>query len=72
MTVNWYSTSRVNALAAYDWIYNDLKSEERRAILVPFLKHIHDMQPRLLLTSAKLYQTMSNTTHGRGLSIHFS
>jgi len=45
MTVNWYSTSRVNALAAYDWIYNDLTPNERRAILLPFLKHINDVQP---------------------------
>ena len=45
MAVNWFSTSRVSALAAYDWIYNDLTSDERRAILVPFLKHIDDVQP---------------------------
>lgn len=45
MCVNWYSTSRVNALAGYDWIYNDLTPDERRAILLPFLKHIEDVQP---------------------------
>ncbi len=45
MNVNWYSTSRVCALAAYDWIYNDLSPNERRAILEPFLEHIKNVQP---------------------------
>ncbi len=45
MNVNWYSTSRVNALAAYDWLYNDLTPDERRQILVPFLKHVDNVQP---------------------------
>lgn len=45
MTVNWYSTSRVCALAAYDWLYNDLTADERQAIMKPFLKHIDDVQP---------------------------
>lgn len=45
MCVNWYSTSRVCALAAYDWIYNDLTPAERRAIILPLLKHIDDVQP---------------------------
>ncbi len=45
MCVNWYSTSRVCALAAYDWLYNDLTPDERRAILSPFLKHIEAVQP---------------------------
>lgn len=26
--VNWYSHSRVNALCAYDWLYNDLTPEK--------------------------------------------
>ena len=29
-TVNWYSTSRVHATMAWDWIYNHLSEEERR------------------------------------------
>ncbi len=45
MTVNWYSTSRVCALAAYDWIYNDLTPDERSAIIKPFLEHIENTQP---------------------------
>ncbi len=45
MCVNWYSTSRVCALAGYDWLYNDLTPDERRAILSPFLKHIEAVQP---------------------------
>ena len=45
VTVNWYSTSRVLWISAYDWIFNDLRPEERRALLVPFLGHVEDTQP---------------------------
>ncbi len=45
VTVNWYSTSRVLWATAYDWICGDLKPEERRALLVPFLRHVEDTQP---------------------------
>jgi len=43
--VHWYSETRISALAAYDWLYNDLTPEQRRAILLPLLKHIDDVQP---------------------------
>ncbi|MBM3333049.1 heparinase II/III family protein [Candidatus Sumerlaeota bacterium] len=46
MGVNWYSTSRVSAFAAYDWIFNDLTPDERRDILTPLLKHVEATQPR--------------------------
>ena len=42
---NWYSVTRVCALAAYDWIFNDLTPEERERIIVPFLRHIEDVRP---------------------------
>ncbi len=45
MAVSWYSTSRVCALAAYDWLFNDLAPDERRAILAPFLQHVDATQP---------------------------
>jgi len=32
-TVNWYSTSRVHAILAWDWLYNSLSEPERRAIM---------------------------------------
>lgn len=43
--VNWYSTTRVCALAAYDWIANDLSPQERRSLLLPLLEHIEEVQP---------------------------
>lgn len=46
MAVDWYSTSRVHWLAAYDWIYNDLTPQERSALMGSFLKHIDSLQPR--------------------------
>jgi hypothetical protein len=45
MNVNWYSSSRVCTLAAYDWIYNDLSPDQRRAIIEPLLRHIEKVQP---------------------------
>jgi hypothetical protein len=41
---HWYSTSRVNAWSAYDWIYNDLSEQERREITIPFLEHVEREQ----------------------------
>ncbi|MHC4295999.1 MAG: heparinase II/III domain-containing protein [Planctomycetota bacterium] len=32
-TVNWYSTSRVHATLAWDWLYNDLDEAERRSYM---------------------------------------
>jgi heparin/heparan-sulfate lyase len=43
--VNWYSTTRVCALTAYDWICSDLTDDQRRAIIVPLLQHVDDVQP---------------------------
>ncbi len=43
---HWYSTSRVNAWSAYDWIYNDLSEEERREIAIPFIEHVDREQLR--------------------------
>ena len=45
LNIQWYAFSRINALAAYDWIYNDLTAQERTEIGAPFLKAIYDMLP---------------------------
>ncbi len=46
MAVDWYSTSRVHWLAAWDWLYNDLAPDERRELMASFLEHIDSLQPR--------------------------
>ena len=43
--VSWYSTSRILALSAYDWIWEGLAPEERREIIVPLVQHVEDVQP---------------------------
>jgi len=43
--VNWYSTSRILALCAYDWIWEGLTPDERKAIIVPLVQHVEDIQP---------------------------
>lgn len=45
LNIQWYAFSRINALAAYDWIYNDLTEKERRDIGKPLLLAINDMVP---------------------------
>ena len=43
--VNWYSTNRILAACAYDWIFEALSDNERKAIIVPLLRHVDDVQP---------------------------
>ena len=37
---DWYSTSRINALAAFDWIFNDLSRRDRQELGRLFFFHI--------------------------------
>lgn len=43
--VDWYSYSRINALCAYDWIFDELSPEERKDVIVPILEHVRMIQP---------------------------
>jgi len=43
--VHWYSHGRILAICAYDWIFEGLSDDERRAIAVPLLRHVDDVQP---------------------------
>ncbi|RLB60173.1 MAG: hypothetical protein DRI90_14340 [Deltaproteobacteria bacterium] len=43
--VSWYSSSRICALAAYDWLFNDLSPTERTEIIGRLMRHVHDVQP---------------------------
>ncbi len=45
LNIQWYAFSRINALAAFDWIYNDLTEKERMDIGRPLLYAINDMVP---------------------------
>jgi hypothetical protein len=45
LNIQWYAFSRVNALAAYDWICHDLTDKERTEIGGPFLQAMNDMLP---------------------------
>ena len=44
--VKWYANSRLLALCAYDWIYEALTEDERRALIVPLMHHVEEVQPR--------------------------
>lgn len=43
--VAWSSTTRLNALCAYDWIYEALTPQERESFIVPMLEHVRLVQP---------------------------
>ena len=43
LNIQWYAFSRMNALAAYDWIYNDLTEKEKSEIGKPLLQAISAM-----------------------------
>jgi len=43
--VSWYSTTRINAWAALDWLWNDLPEAKRKEIGARFLKHVNNVQP---------------------------
>ena len=45
MAVDWYSTSRVHWLAAWDWLYDDLAPDERRDLIASFMKHVDSIRP---------------------------
>ena len=40
----WYNSSRLGALTAYDWLYDELTPEQRKAFIVPMLEHIEYMR----------------------------
>lgn len=39
-SVNWYSHSRINAIAAWDWLYSDLTPEQRQQWGTRLLDHV--------------------------------
>lgn len=43
--VNWYSTNRVLALAAYDWIYEGLDDAQRKPLITELVAHVEEVQP---------------------------
>ena len=43
--VTWYAHSRVNALCAYDWIYEALTPQEREDLIVQLVNHVEMVQP---------------------------
>lgn len=47
---DWYNTSRIDALTAYDWLYNSLTLRERREFIVPMLKYVDELQNEKLFS----------------------
>src|SRR5690606_39026911 len=45
LNVHWRANSRISALSAYDWIFDELSKKERIEIGLPLLKAIRVMVP---------------------------
>ncbi|MGD8238161.1 MAG: heparinase II/III family protein [Armatimonadota bacterium] len=59
-SVNWYSTSRVHATLAWDWLYNDLTDAERQEYMsrvVQVLQKVYTAQPRVYRENMSGYST---------------
>jgi heparinase II/III-like protein len=59
-SVNWYSTTRVHAVMAWDWLYNDLTESERHDYLSRLIKVINNVikaRPRIHREHLSLYST---------------
>lgn len=39
----WYHNTRLCALTSYDWLYSTLSNQQRKALIVPYLKHVKHM-----------------------------
>lgn len=57
--VNWYSTSRVGWIAAYDWVWNDLTADDRTEMGRSMLKHVDEVlhKPNILRRNGGDYRT---------------
>ncbi len=59
-TVNWYSTSRVHATLAWDWLYNDLSEADRRSYmsrLVRVVDNVVKARPTIYRENMSGYNT---------------
>ena len=59
-TVNWYSTSRVHATLAWDWLYNDLTDAERADFmsrLVGAIDNVIEARPTIYRENMSGYNT---------------
>lgn len=59
--MDWTGSTRINALTAYDWIYNGLSPQERKDIFIPMLDYITKSQPDGGYTFRR---TIGNHTNG--------
>ena len=67
---DWQGNSRVNAILAYDWIYNQLSEKERRDFVIPMLDYITKSQPDGEFTFRRTSGGPSNGNYGE-VSLQF-
>jgi len=80
-SVNWYSTTRVHATLAWDWLHRHLPEEERRDLmtrLIRVLQEVYTAKPRIYRENLSGYNTgfygatncrwfIGLTAHGTGI-----
>jgi len=71
-SVNWYSTSRVHATLAWDWLYNDLTEAERRTTmsrLVRVIDSVLKVKPSIYRENISGYSTSTSGSCGDTMRI---
>lgn len=65
---NWWmdllGQTRINAMFAYDVIYNDLTPEERREVILPMLEYVRNAQPNGKFTFRRTIGGHTNGNYG--------
>ncbi len=72
--VNWYSYSRINAIVAYDWLFNELTPEERERFGRGLLTHVNNAQvyikARNISGASSGFYGTTNLVWYMGLALH--
>jgi len=61
---DWQSNSRINAILAYDWIYNELTPDERKTICLPILEYISKSRTGGEFTFRRTKNSMKGGNYG--------
>ena len=66
ISIGWYALSRLNALFAYDWLYNDMSEKDRTEIGKDLMRHFSQASDRSFVVKSGLFRK------GEGVSAWWS
>ena len=62
ISIGWYALSRLNALFAYDWLYNDMSEKDRTEIGKDLMRHFSQASDRSFVVKSGLFRPQALTT----------